>query len=954
MLRYFLYCLPVFCCNYANSQLLPFKAYSLQDGLISKEITATIRDDKGLLWVGTPFGVNWFDGKNFHTPSLELKTGQLYITNFFKDSEGSVWTLTFYNGLYRFRNNRFTNHLPAATLEANANNVFDMVEIDKNHYLLATDQNIYWFNGSTFALFDSVRSDLRVQFTSIAYLSDRSIVFGNNHGLFWYRFENDRWTFYSKILQDHVINDLFSNGDELWIATNKGLLLYKKPFLLAAKPSQTYLPNQNTGNISKESRGGIWLAASGNICHLNDDQLTTYTPSNGVPPLIKHVFCDRESIKWIATGEGLYKLYKEYFQYDKLENAGVNRLVTQLEKDKDGSLWVGTYEGLAKKAGPDYIPFKKVNGKNIGYVSWLRQSRSKSLYAGTDAGMVEIRNDMIIPKLNIQTAVMYEDDSSVFWMGTIKGKIFRYCNETLEEIQADRQHPDFIDGIYRDNKGFLWIGYRGSGIKKYRIQQKRLVTIKEYSASAGFSDLRVRCALPDKKGNIIFGTRTNGIFIFSTTDDRKYWHINSKNGLSANWVKSIAIDQNNRLYLATNNGINILSGTYDKPVIDHLNFDDNAIPSETNSIVYDNNKLWIGTNGLLLYDPAKDGKDKTGPPVFITQISINGQPDSSFIPYSMPTRALKLNYDQNIIAFEFAGIYLKKEINLHYRYMLQGQDQAWSQPSDRTYVSYNLPPGHYVFKVQARTDKGEWSANPVAYSFVITKPFWLTAGFIVLCTLLVAGFLYWVYRYRLQHALKLEKLRSRISRDLHDDIGSTLSSISILSDMTLKEHDKTQSADMVQEIKASSISLMEKMDDIVWSINPKNDSLENLMLRITHFASKLFEAKDIDYTIQIDDSIKHLKLSMEYRQHIYLILKEAINNLVKYSDGKQASINVKYENDVLKVMVIDNGKGFDQCKPHHGNGILSMYNRAKLMKGELTISSPVNNGTVVNLKVKIK
>ena len=213
MARNFLYGLLLFCYSDINPQLLPFKAYTQQDGLISKEITATIRDDKGLLWVGTPFGVNWFDGKNFFTPFIELKTGQLYVTNFYIDSEGAVWVLTFYNGLYRFKNNQFTNHLPAAVLEANANNVFDMVEVGKNRYLLATDQNIFWLNGSNFTLLDSSRSDLRVQFTCIAHLSDNSVVFGNNHGLFRYRFEKGRWIFHSKTLQDHVINDLYSTRD---------------------------------------------------------------------------------------------------------------------------------------------------------------------------------------------------------------------------------------------------------------------------------------------------------------------------------------------------------------------------------------------------------------------------------------------------------------------------------------------------------------------------------------------------------------------------------------------------------------------------------------------------------------------------------------------------------------------------------------------------------------------
>ncbi|RYG36872.1 MAG: hypothetical protein EOO01_30530 [Chitinophagaceae bacterium] len=211
-----------------------------------------------------------------------------------------------------------------------------------------------------------------------------------------------------------------------------------------------------------------------------------------------------------------------------------------------------------------------------------------------------------------------------------------------------------------------------------------------------------------------------------------------------------------------------------------------------------------------------------------------------------------------------------------------------------------------------------------------------------------------IYYYRRQQALKLEKLRNTISTDLHDDIGSTLSSISILSEMTLKTQDSQHSAEMVQEIKTNSVALMEKMDDIVWSINPKNDSLENLMLRIKRFASKLFEAKGIDYSIEIDEAINHMKLSMEYRQHIYLILKEAINNLVKYAACSHASIAVQYKNDMLHVNVRDNGCGFHLQGASLGTGISSMYHRAKLMEAKLVIRSTPKEGTNVSLQVKIK
>jgi ligand-binding sensor domain-containing protein len=503
--RYSLYALIFFCSHFAKSQVLPFKIYSVQDGLISKDITATIRDDRGLLWVGTPFGVNWFDGQKFHTPHLELNTGQLYVTNFFKDSEGGIWTLTFYNGLYRFKNNQFANYLPAATLAANANSVFDMVEIEKNRYLLATDQNIYWFNGSTFTLFDSSRSDLRVQFNSIAYLSDSSILFGNDHGLFWYRFETNRWVFHAKILQDHAIADLFSKGDEVWISTNKGLLYYRKPHLLADGPSEVYLSNVGTGNITKDNRGGIWLVTSVNICQLNNREVTIYSPQNGVPPKLKNIYCDEEGIKWIATGNGLFKLYKEHYRYDNLQQSGVNGLVSQLEIDSDGlSLDRKLMMVWQKKTATGCQSFRKLKGKKIGYVSWLHQSEKKGFYAGTDAGMVEIKNDNIFSRHGVRTTAMYEDDSSAFWLGTVKGRIFLYNNEKLKEVRPLIPHPDFIDGICRDKKGFLWIGYRGSGIKKYHVRNNYLIPVTEFSTNTGFSDLRVRCAFPDKKREYYF------------------------------------------------------------------------------------------------------------------------------------------------------------------------------------------------------------------------------------------------------------------------------------------------------------------------------------------------------------------------------------------------------------------------------------------------------------------
>jgi signal transduction histidine kinase len=159
---------------------------------------------------------------------------------------------------------------------------------------------------------------------------------------------------------------------------------------------------------------------------------------------------------------------------------------------------------------------------------------------------------------------------------------------------------------------------------------------------------------------------------------------------------------------------------------------------------------------------------------------------------------------------------------------------------------------------------------------------------------------------------------------------------------------------MVAEIKDNSILLMEKMDDIVWSINPKNDSLENLLLRIKRFGGALFEAKDIDYNMDIQDNVKNIRLPMEYRQHIFLIMKEAINNLVKYAKATKASISASYSDDQLEVTILDNGDGFEMPDQASGNGILNMKNRAQQMNASLVIESRLGQGTKVFLKVKIK
>jgi hypothetical protein len=304
-----------------------------------------------------------------------------------------------------------------------------------------------------------------------------------------------------------------------------------------------------------------------------------------------------------------------------------------------------------------------------------------------------------------------------------------------------------------------------------------------------------------------------------------------------------------------------------------------------------NGEVMIGGNGFLtVFNPLALTINNTPPPVYITSLHILNRNGSDTL-LNYPSGTLHLSYNQNYFNVYFTALNLINATANKYAYKLEGLDKDWTPANNITVANYsNLSPGTYTFKVIAANNNGVWNNKGASLTIIVSPPFWQTWWFILLCAIAVGSIIYLFYRYRLNAALRVERLRTRISTDLHDDIGSTLSSISILSDMVMHDAANGNSKEMLHEIKENSVNLMEKMDDIVWSINPRNDSLEKLLLRIKRFAAQLFEAKNIEYEIDISENIHSFKLPMEIRQHLYLMIKEAINNIIKHSQCTQAKI----------------------------------------------------------------
>jgi two-component sensor histidine kinase len=346
------------------------------------------------------------------------------------------------------------------------------------------------------------------------------------------------------------------------------------------------------------------------------------------------------------------------------------------------------------------------------------------------------------------------------------------------------------------------------------------------------------------------------------------------------------------------------------------------------------------------------------PPVYITNLKIFNNtvyPHDADSILKQPvelTRQITLSYYQNDILLEFAGLnYFHPEKN-QYQYKLEPYNKEWltTDASKRVANYTNLNPGKYVFKVRASNNDGVWNLQETSLAIIITPPFWQTWWFRTMIALAVVGLVYGVYRYRLQQVMRLQNIRNRIASDLHDDIGSTLNSISVYSEVAKNDPDKKEySLNMIGE---SSRKVIDAMSDIVWTINPENDSFENIILRMRSLAYNLLRAKDIEFSFKADETLHHLKLSLEKRRNFYLIFKEALNNLIKYSKAKRVQISLLHHSSTITLLIRDDGLGFDATKKYNGNGLTNIKKRAKEINAELTIESGENTGTSLQLSFK--
>jgi signal transduction histidine kinase len=251
-----------------------------------------------------------------------------------------------------------------------------------------------------------------------------------------------------------------------------------------------------------------------------------------------------------------------------------------------------------------------------------------------------------------------------------------------------------------------------------------------------------------------------------------------------------------------------------------------------------------------------------------------------------------------------------------------------------------------------------WNEQAATINIFIAPPYWRTWWFQSLLLLIAAGAIYAAYRYRIGHIIKLERMRGRIATDLHDDIGTSLTRIALFSDVVKRELDRSKGGtakarSLAAEIGDTARGVIDSMNDIVWTVDPRNDAFDHVTLRMKNYATKILSIKGIDHVITVDPTLEDIKLPIDFRRNIFLIFKESLNNIIKHAEASRVEITLRRNNGALQMTMRDNGKGISRSGAGTGHGLKNLNDRAGLMKGTCSVEPSSPHGTVITLNVDI-
>lgn len=947
--------------------------------LISNDVNAIISAGNNKIAIITNSGLAILDTKtNILDQSSTVKlsgkgfNGIKYVEI---DNKNHLWLANEKNiGIYKIDTKDFT---PFKLLDGKLNNNEYIIDVyaGKNDIYFLTSYHLYVYSllNNTLQLVNlPLDNEEMVSFTITA----TKILILNTGG---YLYQFNKLNF--ELIQSNFLSDFISpygsypivevSEDEFWITSS----INKLNFIITGNTvSQLQLSGISDNIYAKtiliSSSGDLYFGCTNNVKYIPAKLIQSKT----IPFARRQKALERRMPKNIVVKDStIFSIDRNWFFYEHhlpTDNITTNNYLPELiNKLYMPAVYIHPINDTAYLTG---FANNDLPQSNLNKTTLINNKLSYFYYYNTKKqqyAVADFKTSFFnASKGKYQYDAFNTNDSSIYFVKNNHIEWHHFINKTTKTFNFSvdtSQYSQLFYAVYLDDEGNFWTASvhdasnpkktKSGCLVKYHYSTGK-TTVFPANPGISFASSIVLDMTCDAKGNVYLLNKFGVCQLNSGSGKTALFYSNDL--LPDNTYVSMEIDAKNRLWLGTlTNGIVVYDIPTNKYILlkgqPTLLSDDMLMQASTKD---ENNHLYFwDVTGINIFNANDIHFNLPQPKAIVSDILIRGK---SIIGNKLidDLSSYVFPHNNNDIDFVFSLLSFNESSKNTFAYMLEGVDEKWIYSDTRNFASYhNLSPGKYTFLVKGKNNYGIWSEQPTKVFIQITPAFWQTIWFKLLCTLIVAGIIYWIYKLRLERALAVEKIRSRISRDLHDDLGSTLSSISILSGQVKNKLDKKpeEVAPLLDKINESSVRMNDSLQDLVWAVKPENDTMQELLARMEQFASGLFESKNIDYTFSGAETMASTKLNPEFIRNIYLIFKEAVNNTAKYSACKNATIIVSEKNKVFQMTITDDGIGFNPETVKKGNGLNNMRKRAEQIGGRLEFISEPNKKTGIFVECKI-
>jgi ligand-binding sensor domain-containing protein/two-component sensor histidine kinase len=949
------------------------KVWQTDEGLPHNSVWALAQGSDGYLWVGTQQGLARFDGVRFSAvdepQAPELKHG--YITALCAGQDGSMWVGCEGQGVIRCKNGVISHLTEAEGLPSNL-----------VHCLLEDHEGTLWI-GSEGGL-TRYREGKLTTFTDMQGLGDNPVrgLCEDRQGII--RVATRRGL--SSLSKNRIISTItfgtnwpgnalrFVSQDRqgnLWTGSNEGLNCLQGAQRLSYGINDG-IPAGIINTAYEDHAGQLWIGAYGGLTRMVEGKLVERPAGEPVFwDMVYTIFEDREQNLWVGARDGLYRLTPARFSALTVQQGLTDNNAMAVCEDRSGAMWIATWGGGVDRFQDGKVTaYTTTNGLSFDKALALHEGRDGSMWIGMEMGgglnrlQGDYRNSFPRqPPTAPAIRAIAEDARGGLWVGTSAGLNLWRGKRQTSYTQKNGLAGDRVMVICPGANSNLWIGtetglscWDGKGFKNYTTRE-------------GLSHNLINALYEDRDQTLWIGTRGGGLNRYK---NGTFTAFTTKQGLFSDDVYEIVEDDYGYFWMTCRNGLFRVArkeldgterGTNRLLTCTAFGKADGLLTSQFNGVAKPagwkslDGRLWFASiRGVVRVD-CRIRTNERPPPVAIEELVADRHllHGAGLGTRTEPSPVLEIPPGRGELEFHYTALSLQAPEKNRFKYMLEGVDSGWNDGGTERQVHYShVGPGTYNFRVLACNNDGVWNEKGALLAIVLQPHFWQTWWFKPSLLALAGLMLTMAYRVRMARLKAIERLRLQIAANLHDDVGARLTKMAMVTEFVDRETSESDPGKPhIQTLGRTTREIVQAMDEIVWTINPQNDTLDDLANYIFQYAQEYFQDTPVSCRLDVPAQLPDWPMSTEARHNLFMAVKEALNNVLKHSAATEVQVGLAVTEGRMAITIADNGRGFDLTAVRPGgNGLENMRQRLERIGGRLVLESQPGQGTRIRMEAK--